>query len=73
MNEYIEKSGKVTFRDYHQHQILLLPPSLEELIGPKHLVRFVNEFTDRIDFKVLEQGYKGGDARNYHARMKLKV
>ena len=73
MNEDIEKSGKVTFRDYHQHQILLLPPSLEELIGPKHLVRVVNEFTDRIDFKVLEQGYKGGGASNYHPRMMLKV
>jgi transposase len=73
MNEDIEKSGKVTFRDYQQHQILLLPPSLEELIGPKHLVRVVNEFTDRIDFKVLEQGYKGGGASNYHPRMMLKV
>ena len=73
MNEGIEKSGKVTFRDYQQHQILLLPPSLEELIGPKNLVRVVNEFIDRIDVKVLEQGYKGGGASNYHPKMMLKV
>lgn len=73
MNEGIEKSGKVTFKDYHQHQILLLPPSLEELISPKHLVRVVNEFIDRIDFKLLEGVYKGGGASNYHPRMMLKV
>src|SRR3970282_2804081 len=73
MNENNEKSGKITFKEYQQHQILLLPPSLEELIGPKHLVRVVNAFIDRIDFKVLEQGYKGGGASNYHPRMMLKV
>lgn len=73
MNEDIEKSGKVTFKDYQQHQILLLPPSLEELIAPKHLVRVVNAFIDRIDFKILEEGYKGGGASNYNPRMMLKV
>src|SRR5690606_1535122 len=61
------------FKDYQQHQIQLLPPSLEELIGPHHLVRVVNGFVDRIDFKVLEQAYKGGGASSYHPRMMLKV
>jgi transposase len=73
MSEDKETSGKVTFKDYQQHQILLLPPSLEELISPKHLVRTVNEFIDRIDLKILEGGYKGGGASNYHPRMMLKV
>jgi transposase len=73
MDEGIEKSGKVTFKEYQQHQILLLPPSLEELIAPKNLVRVVNEFIDRIDFKLLEEGYKGGGASNYNPRMMLKV
>src|SRR5688572_33367887 len=73
MDEGIEKSGKVTFKEYQQHQILLLPPSLEELIAPKNLVRVVNEFIDRIDFRLLEQGYKGGGASNYNPRMMLKV
>jgi len=73
MTEDTEKSGKVVFKDYPQRQILLLPPSLEELIGPKHLVRVVNEVIERIDLKILEKGYKGGGASNYHPRMMLKV
>jgi transposase len=73
MTEDTEKSGKVVFKDYQQHQILLLPPSLEELISPKHLVRVVNEVLERIDLKSLEKGYKGGGASNYHPRMMLKV
>lgn len=73
MAEDTERSGKVIFKDYQQHQILLLPPSFEEFIGPKHLVRVVNEFIERIDLKTLEQGYKGGGASNYHPRMMLKV
>jgi transposase len=73
MNKSTKKSGKVTFKEYPQHQIFLLPPSLEELIGPKHLVRVVNAYVNQIDLKVLEQGYKGGGASNYHPRMMLKV
>jgi transposase len=73
MEQGIEKSGAVTFKDYQQGQILLLPPSLEEFIGPQHLVRVINRFIDRIDLKVLERGYKGGGASNYHPRMMLKV
>jgi transposase len=73
MNEDIEKSGKVIFKEYHQHQICLLPPSLEQLISPKHLVRVVDGVIDQIDLKILEQGYKGGGASNYHPRMMLKV
>jgi len=73
MNEITEKSGKVVFKEYQQHQIFLLPPSLEELVSPKHLVRVVNDVLERIDLKVLEEGYKGGGASNYHPRMMLKI
>lgn len=73
MNEDKEKSGKVTFKSYHQHQISLLPPSLEDFIAARHLVRVVSEVIDRVDLKVLEQCYKGGGASNYHPRMMLKV
>ena len=71
MTEDIEKSGKVVFKEYDQHQISLLPPSLEDLIAPKHLVRVVNAVIERINLKILEQGYKGGGASNYHPRMML--
>jgi transposase len=73
MNKGKKKSGKVVFKNYQQHQLQLLPPSLEELIGANHLVRVVNGFIDRIDFKILEQGYKGGGTSSYHPRMMLKV
>jgi transposase len=73
MVEDREKSGKVVFKEYGQHQISLLPPSLEDLISPKHLVRVVNAVIERINLKILEQGYKGGGASNYHPRMMLKV
>lgn len=73
MNEDKEKSGKVTFKSYQQHQISLLPPSLEDFIAPRHLVRVVSEVIDRIDLKILEQSYKGGGASNYHPRMMLKI
>lgn len=73
MVEDKEKSGKVVFKEYDQHQISLLPPSLEDLIAPKHLVRVVNAVIERINLKILEQGYKGGGASNYHPRMMLKV
>ena len=68
-----EKSGKVVFKDYNQHQISLLPPSFEELISAKHLVRIVNSVIDRVNLKTLEQSYKGGGASTYHPRMMLKI
>jgi len=37
------------------------------------LVRVVNDVLERIDLKVLEEGYKGGGASNYHPRMMLKI
>lgn len=61
------------FKTYNQHQISLLPPSLEELIPANHPVRTVNEVLDRIDLKNLEQEYVGGGASSYHPRMLLKV
>ena len=37
------------FKAYHQNQVLLLPPSLEELIAENHPVRIVNEVLNNID------------------------
>ena len=39
----LPKAGQVFFKDYHQHQTQLLPPSLEEFIPNKHLVRVINQ------------------------------
>ena len=63
----------VAFKAYHQHQVMLLPPSLDELISPGHPVRVVNEVLDKIDIDPLLKKYKGGGSSSFHPRMLLKV
>ena len=63
----------VIFKDYNPQQVLLLPPSLEELVTPKHLVRVVNQVVDSMDVSELINLYEGGGASAYHPRMLLKV
>jgi transposase len=63
----------VAFKAYHQHQGMLLPPSLDELIGPDHPVRIVNQVLDKIDIDPLLKKYRGGGASSFHPRMLLKV
>ena len=64
---------KVVFKDYNPKQIMLLPPSLEELIACDHPVRVVNDVVDRIDIQPLLVHYKPGGTSVYHPRMLLKV
>jgi len=64
---------KVVFKDYSPNQILLLPPSLEEMIDPNHAVRVVNQVIDSLDIDLLVEKYKGGGCSSYHPRMLLKV
>ena len=52
---------------------MLLPPSLEELIGANHPVRVVNDVIDRINIEPLLKLYKPGGTSVYHPRMMLKV
>lgn len=66
-------SRKVVFKHCDPGQGMLLPPSLEELIGKTHAVRVVNEVIDRIDLDPLVETYKGGGTSSYHPRMLLKV
>ena len=65
--------SKVVFKDYTPKQMILLPPSLEELIESNHPVFTVNEVIDRIDISSLKLSYKGGGTSSYHPRMLLKV
>ena len=46
---------RVVFKQYHQQQISLLPPSLEELIPSNHPVRVVNEVLNKVDISKLEK------------------
>ena len=63
----------VAFKAYHQHQAMLLPPSLDELIIQEHPVRIVNQVLDKIDIDPLLKKYKGGGSSSFHPRMLLKV
>jgi len=63
----------VLFKNYNQQQSLLLPPTLDELIEIKHLVRVVNEVVDAMDITSLINQYEGGGTTAYHPRMLLKV
>ncbi len=66
-------SKRKVFKDYHRDQLMLLPPSLEELIPEHHPVRVVNSVIDKINIEVLERKYKGGGSSSYHPGMLLKV
>ena len=53
-------NAKVVFKPSHRGESYLLPPSLNELIGPDNLVRFVDAVVDRLDLSGLIERYKGG-------------
>jgi len=65
--------SSVQFKRYQPEQILLLPPSLGELIDEDHLVRVVNQVVNAMDISGLLGQYKGGGTTAYHPRMLLKV
>ena len=64
---------KPVFKSYNQRQMMLLPPSLDELIDEHHPVRIVNQVLDNVDDRALVKQYKGGGTSSYHPRMLLKV
>lgn len=66
-------SQRVIFKEYNQHQPMLLPPSYDELIPANHPVRIVNTIIDHIDISSLVSRYKGGGTSSYHPKMLLKV
>lgn len=65
--------SKVVFKDYTPNQVMLLPPSLEDLIDKNHPVRLVNQVIEKINIDPLLEKFKGGGASSYHPRMLLKV
>lgn len=68
-----KNNSKVVFKDYSPNQLMLLPPSLEELIEPNHPVRVVNKVIDSINIDSLTRQYKGGGTSSYHPRLLIKI
>ena len=67
------KTLSVVFKANHQHQLMVLPPSLEELVAVNHPVRIVQEVLDKVDITALLNQYKPGGTSCYHPRMLLKA
>ena len=61
------------FKPYNQHQIMMLPPSLDELISKDHPVRVVNDVINTINIEPLISVYKSTGCSSYHPQMLLKV
>jgi transposase len=69
----VQLKSKVVFKNYTPNQVMMLPPSLGELIDKNHPVLIVNQVIDRIDIDALLKKFKGGGTSSYHPRMLLKV
>ena len=46
-----DKRTNVKFKEYLKDQLLLIPPSLDEMITTNHPVRIVNQVIDRVERK----------------------
>jgi transposase len=68
-----KRASKPKFMEYNQHQIMLLPPSIEEMIPEKHIVRTVNKVIETMNIEALINTYKGGGRSSYDPQMLLKV
>ena len=61
------------FKPCRQHQLLLLPPDLSDLIPMNSMVRVVDGLVDGMDRSLLTSLYPGGGASAYDPAMMLKV
>src|SRR3990172_12449829 len=61
------------FKPYEQHQLSLLPPSIDELISKDHFVRFLNRMVKQLDFTELYNSYSEEGNPAYHPKMLIKI
>ena len=67
------KKAAPVFKPYEQKQILLIPPTAEELIPADHLARVIDATIDGMELESLFATYDGGGASSYSPVMLLKV
>ena len=65
--------AKLAIKSDNQNQIMLFPPSLDELIPSNHVVRIVSAVIDRLDISEILSTYRGGGNSCFDPRMMLKV
>jgi len=39
------------FKEYRQHQIVLMPPGLDDKIPQEHLARYISKVVDELDIR----------------------
>jgi transposase len=68
------KGGKpVSFKEYNQDQLFLLPLSLHEFLPEGHLAHVINEVVHELDLRGLYERYSDLGSSAYHPQMMLKV
>ena len=65
--------AKIAFKNDNQKQILLLPPSLDELIPATHSVRVVDAVIESLNVDDILSSYRGGGNSCFHPRPMLKI
>jgi transposase len=61
------------FKDYSPDQAYLLPPSVRDELGEKHLCFFVREVIERLDMRVFELSYSPEGGELYAPQLMLGV
>ena len=61
------------FYEYNPEQAYLLPPSVREVLGEKHLCFFVHRVVEKLDLKEFEEAYSEEGHPAYHPALLLKV
>jgi transposase/IS5 family transposase len=61
------------FYEYNPEQGYLLPPSVQEVLGEKHLCFFIHQAVERLDLREFEQRYSEEGHPAYHPALLLKV
>lgn len=64
---------RAVFKPDQQHQALLFPPTLGDLLDEHHRVRLISRIVDGMDLSSIYQTYKGGGSSAYSPKMILKV
>lgn len=61
------------FKEYNQHQMMLMPPNLDEKVPEGHLARHISNVVDQMDIREIEEKYSELGCRGYHPRMLIKL
>ena len=62
------------FRDYQPHQLMILPPALDEWLPEDHPVHFISQVVDQLDLSAIYNDYTERRGQPpYEPRMMVKV